>query len=163
MEDRSIKQIEQTLTISARHTYTRMRIKLPKGGGKVVAIKLVASPRKQAMRSSAIYYGAALGTSHTTTPSTIDQAFMNSLTRSERNTKSEVIPLATNSGEKFFYGRPKSWGLASFQIETAQGLIDGGMLAPKVISITDASTTAIEEYYVYESINTDLTGTLYII
>lgn len=162
-ENSSVQQLQQSTRISVRHGYARMRIKLPQGKGKVVAIKLVASPKKQAMRTNAIYYGAAFGTSHTTNPTTPDQAFITGLARAEQNTKSAVLSVLTGSGGKFFYARPKVWGLAAFQLETAQGLVEGGMLAPTVVSITDAQTTAVEEYYLYESINTDLTGTLYIL
>lgn len=163
MEKGKTKQLSQTIVVEARGTYTRMRIKLPKGKGKVVSIKLHAIPRKQRIRSSAIYFGTANGTAHSTAPSTIDQAFADSLTRAEKNTKSVVLNLALSGGEKYYYARPKAWGLASFQIESSQGLVDGGFIAPRVLPISDAITGAIEAYYFYESINQDLTGTLYIL
>lgn len=161
MSKHKVNIVQGRVLIDARHTYTRMRIKIPKGKkGRVVAIKLVAVPKKLPISASAIYQGVSSGP---TKGSVVDSDFVNTLAKEEKNTKNATLPISASSSEKFYYARPKRWGLASFQLEVNQGLMDGGFLAPKEVSVTDTVTGAEETYYVYESINQGISGTVYII
>ena len=156
MSKETIHIVQGKALIAARHGYGRMRIKLPKGkSSQVVAVKLVAVPKRLPISTSAIYYGLA-------SASELNSDFVNTLAKEEKNTKNAVLPISASSSEKFYYARPKHWGLASFQLETPRGLIDGGFLAPKELSVRDKLTGAEEIYYLYESINYGITGTVYI-
>lgn len=159
MSDNKVNIVQGKVVVDARGTYSRMRIKIPKGkSGKVAAIKLVAVPKSLPISASAIYYGA-----DGARRGLLDNEFVNTLAKEEKNTKNAVLPISASSSQKFYYARPKRWGLASFELETSQGVIGGCFLAPQEVSVTDAITGAVEAYYVYESINRGIVGTLYII
>jgi hypothetical protein len=149
----STKILSKSVTIYAHCEQKIVRIRVPKGV-KVKGIKLVPMPKLEKMQSNAVYFGSASGTA------TKDSAFVVALAKVGKQTKSDTFEVSVSGGNKFFYCRPKVWGLAQFEIKHPEGLAQGGFLAPTEVSVTDANTGAIVAYYVYESTLQDLVGTM---
>ena len=147
--------IHKVVQIDARITQKRLRIRLPKGV-KITGLVLVPRSKQGAIPTSSIYFGAAIK------PLNVDNTFVTGLSKIAQDTKSAVLTMNAVANQKFWYARPVAWGLASFQMQLAEGLSEGGFLAPKKVAITDSETGAVVDYYVYES-NTQVSGTLHII
>ena len=148
--------IGNIIPIESRHSEKRLRIKIPKGRA-IKKIAFVPRVKQTKMPTSSIFFGVG------SAAAVIDEAFVESLTKSEEKTKSKVLPVNAGGLSKVYYARPKSWGLAQFKIEVQEGVIEGGFLAPVEVTINDDETGASEVYYVYESVSLGLQGTLYII
>ena len=70
--------------------------------------------------------------------------------------------MSATENEKIYFAWPTRFGFPSFQIQTSNGSFQGGFLAAKKRLVKDQQTEKEETYYLYESIDTNLQGTLFI-
>ena len=85
-----------------------------------------------------------------------------SLKEEKSTRKACFLSLESAANQKHYLAYPIRFGFPSFLLQTPNGSFQGGFLAPQVVLVTDRETGKIEAYYVYESIDSNLQGRLYI-
>lgn len=151
--------VKTVIRVDARNSTKRLNIKLPRHYKGIHQIKVLAVPTDTNLSSNAVYFGTGAGTRQGTR---LDNDFIQQLERREVNTKSLFFELGNAANQKHYLAYPIRFGFPSFLLQTPNGSFQGGFLAPQVILVTDRETGKIEAYYVYESIDSNLQGRLYI-
>jgi len=151
--------LKMVVRIDGRNESKQLNIKLPRNHQGIGQVKLLAVPKDTKIASNAVYFGTKAGSEQ---GSIFNNDFIQELERIEVKTKSMFFTLQETSNQKHYFAWPKRFGFPSFRLQTANGSFQGGFLAPKVVAVTDRATGKVEDYYLYESIDTNLLGTLYI-
>ena len=151
--------VKKVIRVDARNSTKRLNIKLPRHYKGIHQIKVLAVPTDTNLSSNAVYFGTGAGTKQ---GAILDNDFIGQLERREVTTKSLFFELGSASNQKYYLAYPTRFGFPSFLLQTPNGSFQGGFLAPQLVSITDQETGKVEDYYVYESIDSNLQGRLYI-
>lgn len=155
-------QVTHSISVDTRKQEKELTIRLPRNTVRLAQLAIITKGMGRPILSNAAYHGKAAGSKNDKSDPTLDGNFIVGLQRTETEGTRLVIKISTAAGEKIYIAHPERWGIADFVIEDAKGIFQGGFMPPVKKSVTDPETNATEDYYLYESQETDLDATIYV-
>lgn len=122
-------------------------IDLPANSKRVTRIIITTKLTGDQMPVNRHFYGTSV------VPGAYDDAFVNSLSNEQMESTVRVFSMTAGAGEKIYYARPSRLdGIPSFEINGASA----GFGSPIAVNVVDPDTGYTEEYYLFESNDSDL-------
>ena len=134
-------------TISVRGENNVFTVDVPAKSKSITQIIVTTKLTGEAMPVNRHYFGVAA------VPGVYDNAFVNNLGNEQMESTVKVFSLYAGVGQKIYYARPSRLdSLPSFEINGASV----GFSAPIAVNVFDPETGYFEEYYLFESNDSNL-------
>jgi len=126
----------------------RRKSALPADCQRIIAVGVVENLTTRPMQYNVRRYGTGPAGQNT-------EAFVLTLTRENLAEAGNTFLVNAGPGEKIYYAHPRRLGTVLFEY----GDVVGGFTGPVVVAVTDPETGASEEYYLWESLEDNLSET----